>query len=214
VTNYFFSDAEIKKVLDHKLGIKIVAFCGKSGVGKDFGADFVVSYMRNYTYIRCYKESFATTLKKAASSLIPSMARLDFYSQAKKNLPGTELFGKTPKEFLQFLGTDLVRKHLHPDFWVASMAQSLKELTGHSYATVVISDLRFQNEYDWVISQGGIIIHVTRDVEEVGIKGHISDATDNLDFHCKERTFHVDNNDIPYKYKEAVLEIASNYLKN
>lgn len=42
---------------------------------------------------------------------------------------------------------------------------------------MVISDVRFDNEAEWIRREGGIIVHIERpDTEQVGITGHASEA--------------------------------------
>ena len=91
----------------------------------------------------------------------------------------------TIRDVLQILGTDLFRKQLHPDVWVNSLFTDYTysggfeyDVTETPYGTVksisapravkgdypnwIISDMRFQNEYEAVKQRGGITIRVNR----------------------------------------------------
>ena len=61
----------------------------------------------------------------------------------------------TPREALQKMGTEVGREIFHPDVWVQTLK---KRLTGDT----VITDVRFQNEMDFIRNNKGYIIHVKR----------------------------------------------------
>lgn len=65
----------------------------------------------------------------------------------------------TWREILQIVGTNLFRNQFHQDFWVNS--------TLDNYDTKqkwIISDVRFPNEADAIISLGGVVLRVERGV--------------------------------------------------
>ncbi len=75
-------------------------------------------------------------------------------------------FGKnfTPRLALQLLGTEVGRNVFHEDFWVIKMK---KYITENEDKNFVITDVRFQNEINFVHDVGGILIEIER-----GIKPH------------------------------------------
>jgi hypothetical protein len=75
---------------------------------------------------------------------------------------GREMLGDVPvtgRRILQFIGTDLFREFVHPNFWLFAMERrlSMSKAVHH-----VISDVRFDNEAKWVQDQGGFVVHLTR----------------------------------------------------
>ena len=60
---------------------------------------------------------------------------------------------------MQRFGTDLFRNHFHTNIWVKVVEKKLTE-----YNNVVITDCRFPNEIKMVKDNGGILIHVERDL--------------------------------------------------
>jgi hypothetical protein len=113
------------------------------------------------------------------------------------------------------VGTEMFRQHaadLYSDFSFANTSRShwinLLEarLTGISFPpegeghyepgdTVIIPDVRFQDEANWVWENGGILIHLTREGCEgnVGIQGHASEA--GISFNCLASQRHfIENN--------------------
>lgn len=98
-------------------------------------------------------------------------------------------FGKsfTPRYALQLMGTEVGRDVFHKDFWVINLKRYMMQNQGEHF---VITDVRFQNEMEFVHSQGGILIEIER-----GIRPHwysIAAKANNGDEHAllwmKERS--------------------------
>lgn len=169
---------------------QIIAIAGKAGSGKDTIADYITS-----KYLNCWTESFASPLKRACAEAfgIPLANFNDSRIKEIEDLP----WNTSPRKIAQFVGTEMFRDqipHLLPetgnDFWVQRMAYLLagdiQTEGGANYDeddTIVIPDLRFQNEYDWLVSQNAVIIHLTRPnaSDTVGIPGHASELGFALD---------------------------------
>lgn len=181
--------------------LKLIGIHGHAGVGKDTIGAYLYA-----TYQNVYGESFAGPLKDACSEAF-GIDREEFDDQALKNVIN-EYWGVSPRMIAQFVGTEMFRNIIHSllvmpmggEFWIKRLAGrltgALNEYKNAPYTPgdcVVISDVRFQNEYDWIIANEGIVIHVTRPgyTGNVGIQGHASEA--GISFHTPEATFHVDN---------------------
>lgn len=76
-----------------------------------------------------------------------------------KELP-TRL-GYSYRQLAQTLGTEWGR-HLSPDFWLRVLALRLRE-PHIEVQNVVISDVRFPNEADFVKARGGVMVRVLRE---------------------------------------------------
>lgn len=77
----------------------------------------------------------------------------------------------TPRELLQFIGTDLFREKLNPNIWVNSLMCEYKKTIRKTtptfesvttYPDWIITDVRFQNEFQAIKDRGGITIRVNR----------------------------------------------------
>lgn len=66
----------------------------------------------------------------------------------------------TPRLALQLLGTEVGRQIFHEDFWVYALENKLLQMGENK--NVVVTDVRFKNEIDWIHSKGGILIEVRR----------------------------------------------------
>ena len=93
-------------------------------------------------------------------------------------------FERTYREFLQELGTNVFRMHLHEDTWVKALMSKYKP-----EFTWLIPDLRFPNEAMAILDHDGYLIKVHRSM--IKYSDHISEtALDNFsNWH-----FEIDNN--------------------
>jgi hypothetical protein len=179
----------------------LIGIYGRARAGKDTVKDFLID-----TYKSHYSISFADPLKEAAA--IAFGIPLDWFHSADLKEEPHPSYGVSPRAIAQFFGTELFRNNIHKllphvkeDFWIQRATlrltnQYLPEDEGEFTPedTVVIPDVRFQNEYDWIIQSGGIIIHLTRPGADgtVGIPNHQSEQPINL--HTPERTYLCENN--------------------
>jgi hypothetical protein len=172
-------------------GVKLIGIRGYAGAGKDTVADYIISKQTN-----TWKASFAEPLKLSCASAfgIPLDA---FFSQEKKETLN-EFWGVTPRQIAQFVGSEVYRdlvttallKTTSGDFWLRRMYGYLNNQLKHEFAdgtvnddynasdTIIIPDVRFQNEYDFIAKNNGHILHLTRPGASgnIGIPSHISEA--------------------------------------
>lgn len=198
-------------------GVSLIGITGHAGAGKDTVAEFLLA-----TYANHYRYAFADPLKEAAAVAFGIPLQW-FNSTSLKEVPHPN-WNISPRKIAQFFGTELFRERIYQllpsiesDFWVQRMIIRLNnqyvpedEGTLGIGDTVVIPDVRFQNEYDWIISQKGIIIHLTRPGADgiVGILGHASESSLNL--HNKERTYEcVNDSSIQELHRKTANIIAS-----
>lgn len=137
----------------------VVAFCGLAGSGKGFCGDILQEY-------GFYKLSFADSLKDCVSAIFGwDRALLEgdsiesrefreivdpFWSKKLKR-------DVTPRHILQQVGTGLFRDQFLDSIWIDSLERKLSK-----YDDVVICDVRFNNEIEFLASIGAKIIEVSR----------------------------------------------------
>lgn len=203
-------------VHDRANQIQLIGVSGNSGVGKDT----VASYLHG-AYEKVYTEHFADPLKKACSEAFG--LPLEFFNDPDLKEETNGVWEVSPRMIAQFFGTELFRDNIwkllpndQQDFWVRRMQGKISGtllLDGEGeYVpgdTVVIPDVRFQNEYDYITSHGGIIIHLTRPGRsgKVGIPEHASEAGFKLT--KPEVTYEVNNSGNIFELHDkidAVLE--------
>jgi hypothetical protein len=131
----------------------IIGLGFKARAGKDTVAAHLVN---NYSFVQ---ESFAYPLKEYIGRQICGFNDKQLYGTWKETVdPEWEL---TPRQMLQLIGTDALRKVVHDDFWVIPMKRKLKEHI-RNYQHVVISDVRFFNEINMIRSLKGMLVKVER----------------------------------------------------
>lgn len=159
---------------------KLVGVCGKAGSGKD----------TVYNYLNLRKPSdelwvarfaLADTLKEAASTIF-GLDTAIFSERAIKEEPMAKLGGLSPRQVAQKLGTESVREVFGIWTWVAALHSKLQNCVRILDAAVV-TDIRFQNEVQWVLEQDGILVYLQRDgLGNVGIKNHASEKIPSIEF--------------------------------
>lgn len=143
----------------------LIGLVGFAGCGKGTVSDTLVS-KHNFT-----KLAFADGVKDSVSIVFgwprhllegdtePSRAfrekRDDFWSDKL----GIEV---TPRWALQTMGTEAGRNVFHDKIWIYSVEKRLAD-----HKNVVISDVRFPNEIDFIRSHHGFIVRVIRGDEPV-----------------------------------------------
>lgn len=144
----------------------LIGIVGPKNSGKDTIADFLCL---QYDF---HKESFAAPLKE----ICKQMFLLDNGQLTDHELKETidERWGMRPREMFQKFGTDIIRTHFGADFWIRHMEMRIILKPRNR---VVVSDVRFENEANWVKRNGGILVRV-RDTTSL--------SNNNLDQHSSE----------------------------
>ena len=150
----------------------IIGISGRARVGKDTLAEAVLRLGA-----ATYRYGFADPLRRMLHAGF-GIDLADAHWIARKDLPLPE-YGRSPRQMLQTLGTEWGRSLVCRDVWV--------RLANDEFLTrgpgMCITDVRFDNEADWIRSNGGMVIHITRarasmvnaHVSEDGIIRHASD---------------------------------------
>ena len=141
---------------------RIIGITGRKYNGKDT----VANYLRDKFG---YKQiAFAGPIKEICDILF------GFNSEqlhgSLKETPDENWFGLTPRQIMQFVGTNMFRDHMSElspnfgqDFWLLCAQNNIKRiLEQNKNAYIIISDVRFPNEIDLIRKLGGVNIRVKR----------------------------------------------------
>lgn len=143
----------------------LLGLVGPKGVGKDTSADYLVE---KYSFT---KVAFADPLKKCCQTLF-DLPDNYFNEQALKET-SVEPWGISPRKMMQTFGTDMVRSHLGDDFWLRHMEKRLNgDLTT---CNVVVTDIRFRNEAEFVRARGGYLVRVVKTPNDCSVDQHPSE---------------------------------------
>lgn len=204
-------------IISNEISIQLIGIHGHAQTGKDTVAEYL--YL---TYEGMYGEPLAEPLKESVAAAFG--INIDDFYDADKKEEKISYWGRSPREIAQFMGTEIFRNIVSTfvglaqgEFWVQRLHG---RLTGSLFShypnyetgnTVVITDVRFQEEYEYITQNGGIVIHIKRDGKEgaVGLANHASEGS--LTFTEPEVTYELVNNGTKeemYDKVEAILEHA------
>lgn len=153
----------------------VIGIHGKAGAGKDTAAMYL-----NRKFGMC-PIAFADPIKKALVNLFGSTYGLTFkhfHGELKeRSLPG---LGKSPRELMQSFGTEWGRDRVNTDVWIKIAKTRIKQerhtarMRFRQYQGTVISDVRFENEAEWIRSRNGLVVHVDRP-DAKSVRSHTSE---------------------------------------
>jgi hypothetical protein len=159
---------------------------GLSGAARS-GKDTVGNYLINEYEFKRY--AFADPLKRAASEMF-GIPLKDFVDDDKKEVVN-EFWGYSPRQIAQLLGTEGGRELFREDIWVKRAEKAwldhqdyIANFSGGGWVDpagtdgMVITDVRFPNEAEWIKETGGLLLHIERPGADgkVGQSNHASEA--------------------------------------
>jgi len=140
------------------LGISGKMRCGKSVLAK---------HLENECSL-CYTFNFGDLLKEEASTIFHFPLKWCYTKKGKSTVIEKELgvkraefpkYGMTVREVLQWYGTDVIRKK-DPDHWVVLMDKVILRAIKLGVENILIADVRFPNEADWINSRRGKVVRL------------------------------------------------------
>lgn len=145
---------EIKKLPSTGRPPLLIGIHGKAGAGKDTLASILCAKSDP----RCEVFHFAWPLKRVVSAIYElDMYHLEDREAKEKTL---ERLGKSPRQIMQYVGTEVMREHLGETVFLNAMSHRIAK---HPDARVIIiPDTRFPNELEYIRDNGGITVKVTR----------------------------------------------------
>jgi hypothetical protein len=138
------------------IGLHGPARSGKTSVGNILSGEMNIP-----TY------ALALPLKEAANSIFGWDQR---HAEGELKEIEDPFWGVSPRRVYQTLGTEWGRNTIRDDLWLRRAEMVLNKAQG-----LVITDIRFPNERDWLLDHGGVMVHVIRhDIRKVA--AHSSEA--------------------------------------
>jgi len=132
--------------------MKLIGICGLARCGKDSFYNLSQPFF-NSAQKKHKRYAFADALKQEADELLAKYVGISAFTEKQ-----------TEKEiirpFLVTYGTHIRRK-LDPDCWINKIqGDVMADLDQEIY--VFVTDVRFENEIDWIHEMGGETVHITR----------------------------------------------------
>jgi hypothetical protein len=142
----------------------LIGLIGLKQSGKDTFADYLVDKHH------FQKLAFAEPVKKLCHTMF-------LLSEEQLNDPVLKeqvdpRWGLSPRQMMQKVGTDMVRQMWDDDFWVKHMDMRLRKIVDK----VVVSDVRFPNEAQWIRDKGGLLVRID-DGREQSSDAHSSETS-------------------------------------
>lgn len=135
----------------------IVGLTGLAGSGKDTAAHHLAEALQARGK-RCIRMAFADPIRQALMAIgVPSSFIYD-RDLKEADVPG---FGASYRKLAQTLGTEWGRETIGQDIWVKVLETRLMGLQ-RKPDVLVITDVRMQNEADWITAHGGMLVQVQR----------------------------------------------------
>jgi len=167
--------------------MKLIAVCGRRRSGKDTIAHHLVQTY-GYQHLKISKP-----MKDAMKSLF-GFSDEEMESDKKEEIH--PVWNVSPRNLMQYIGTDVFRNHIQTtipgigeSFWVRRFVQSVKD--EHGNTPIVVSDMRFINEYNYIYNE------LTTDMKVIRVERNHSTMVDNRsDCHISEKQYM----EIPYDF--------------
>jgi hypothetical protein len=129
----------------------IIGLGHKARSGKDTAADYLV-HQHGFK-----KVSFGDALKRGCAGIF-GLSEEELYGDLKKVV--NPYWKLTPRDILQRVGTDALRRHFMDEIWVKAAFKAIDDDPASNW---VIPDVRFDNEAAAIQQLGGLVVRVDRD---------------------------------------------------
>lgn len=156
-----------------------------------------------WPYVKIYH--FADPLKAMAMELFDLTEKQVYGSNDDKNTMTP--YGKTSREFLQYLGTDVMRK-IKDSIWVDYTIKLIKD---ENSEISIIPDVRFPNEVKAIKEADGVVVRLTRDPYKSKHECESSLDKDTFDWRTFDKV--INNHDTSIeKLKSDVIDLMKGML--
>ena len=168
----------------------LIGISGKAQSGKDTVGRYLCEEYH------CMHYYFAKPLKEGAKIMF-NLSDKQIENKEQKIEP----WGMSPRKIYQLLGTE-VGRGIDVNIWIKNAEMFVKSVAGF---TVVITDVRFDNEAYWIHNRGGVVINIVRDQDDIKENKHSSEGglkSDSIDLQirnngtiedmCNEVAHHID----------------------
>ena len=186
---------------------KIIGISGKIGSGKDTFAELFAEQLVGKVERHALADKLRLITEIVSGVIMTTTHEINEpfcnvirnYTKSQKNIV-IKQFNKTIGETLQLIGTDLFRNNYDSDIWVKSLFDEQLNEKLNNGKIIIVPDVRFINEADYIIQEGGYLIRLEGDpmgIRENSLRdlNHISETE--LDNYTKfDKIINNDKKDI------------------
>ncbi len=163
-------------IIPHKPKL-LIGLVGLAGSGKDTVARMLCELWVN-RHADHVQLAFADPVRELAIAFLRAFGAHDpsrlVTNPELKGLVIPEV-GMSPRRIMQTLGTDWAHTNAGRDVWIRTAAIRLRDAVAAGMQHVVISDVRFELEAEWVRSQGGVLWQIDRPGVQP-VHAHVSES--------------------------------------
>lgn len=167
----------------------LLGLAGRSGAGKDTVADILCEayQFHRLAFADPLRAEIATAFgvdlsifaNDAKSRRLPALAidrctDIDFRAAVGK-LGVNFTAPRSPREIMRWWGTEY-RRAQHPYYWTRKASDTLHQAMRNGFRRIVITDVRFQNEADFVHFYNGRLWQIKRATADYEPVTHLSEA--------------------------------------
>lgn len=143
----------------------LIGLCGPAGCGKDT----VARHMSNCGF---HRYTLAAAMKQGLEVMLGVPLSVWDDRVAKEQV--IPWIGKSPRQLAQTLGTEWGRNMIQQDLWIRRMLREWDQVRVSTSPRMVVTDVRFDNEAQAIISAGGTVWRVERE-NVAPVSEHVSE---------------------------------------
>ncbi len=132
----------------------LIGLCGFAISGKNSFANFILEEQESSSPQKAQTLSFAYALRKELEGFVFSKLGISTFTEDSKE-----------KEIIRPLlvcwGTEIIRKQIDKDYWVKAV-KKIAQNNRKNQITSIITDVRFENEINWIKEERGLSIFIER----------------------------------------------------
>lgn len=181
--------------------VYVVGVAGKKMSGK---STFVDDYIKSHPEQSVFVHAFADPLKEACSTLF--QFSYDQLTDPVLKETVDHRWDKSPRNLMQWLGTDIMRDQFRSDFWIYHWLLWFKSQKWTEGSIIFIPDVRFQNEINFIHNTlHGMVIYINR------LFDYPNSVNMDKDTHSSENE---QLNGIDIKFNNSCLDILDKFASN
>lgn len=137
--------------------VDLIGLCGFARSGKNSFADFIIDLRseNNADLVKIQATSFAYQLRKDLDDLLLSKLNISAFTEDPKE---KEII----RPMLISWGTDVMRNRVNKNHWIEQIEKNIKNNRKKQIYSI-ITDVRFENELNWLNENSGISIFIERE---------------------------------------------------
>lgn len=140
----------------------LIGLVGRKNSGKTTAAELIKDDFKDVTFAEPVKRIVEITHGFSYDMLLGDTPE----KRERRNNEHDPIWNQTPVQAMQFIGTDLYRNHFDKNIWINIAKRKIDDImkTGQN---VVITDCRFENEIEFIRKQGGRILVLYENPDDI-----------------------------------------------